>query len=202
MVQRLWPKSDILPPNNPSEEADEINSHAIVVSTDLLIPLDQYSVWCVLLGCSASSITVVHKGLLSVTELSSLSKSQSDTFQDEIDSLMKMKTVTKGNCLQTLHPLPDKSGLLRVGGWLCNSQFVFPQRHPIILHGKHLLTKLIIRAEHLCLLHAGPTLVHSSLFTLQTDIGQLNLNSTSRMDHSWHCIRDSRNRLPILGSCP
>ncbi len=35
--------------------------------------------------------------------------------------------------------------------------------HPVILHKKHPLTKLIVRTEHLRLLHAGPTLVLSSL---------------------------------------
>ena len=35
--------------------------------------------------------------------------------------------------------------------------------HPTILHGKHSITRLIIRSEHLRLLHAGPTLLSSSL---------------------------------------
>jgi len=34
---------------------------------------------------------------------------------------------------------------------------------PVIPHGKHPVTKLIIRAEHHHLLHAGPTLLTSSL---------------------------------------
>ena len=35
--------------------------------------------------------------------------------------------------------------------------------HPIILHGKHFVTKLIIRHEHVQLLHARPTLLCSSI---------------------------------------
>ena len=35
--------------------------------------------------------------------------------------------------------------------------------HPIILHGAHSITRLIIRSEHLRLLHAGPTLLFCSL---------------------------------------
>ena len=35
--------------------------------------------------------------------------------------------------------------------------------HPALLHGKHPLTHLIIRDEHLRLLHAGPTLLTASL---------------------------------------
>ncbi len=44
-----------------------------------------------------------------------------------------------------------------------NSKVEYSQRHPAILHGQHPLTKLIVRSEHARLLHAGPTLVSSSL---------------------------------------
>ena len=33
----------------------------------------------------------------------------------------------------------------------------------MILHGKHTITKLLIRYEHICLLHCGPTLLSVSL---------------------------------------
>ena len=36
-------------------------------------------------------------------------------------------------------------------------------QHPLILHGMHAISKLIIRTEHLRLLHAGPLLVSASL---------------------------------------
>ena len=35
--------------------------------------------------------------------------------------------------------------------------------HPFIIHGKHLINKLIIHSEHLRMLHAGSTLLSSSL---------------------------------------
>ena len=35
--------------------------------------------------------------------------------------------------------------------------------HPFIIHGKHLITKLFIRSEHVRMLHAGSTLLSSSL---------------------------------------
>ena len=62
-----------------------------------------------------------------------------------------------------LHPFIDSDGVLRVGGRKRNSHLAYPQMHPIILHGKQVLTRLIIRSEHLRLLHAGPTLVFPSL---------------------------------------
>ena len=38
-------------------------------------------------------------------------------------------------------------------------------QHPLILHGKHPLARLIIHTEHVRLLHAGPTLLSASLIT-------------------------------------
>ena len=39
----------------------------------------------------------------------------------------------------------------------------YSKRHPVILHGKHHLTHIIVQAEHVRLLHAGPTLLTASL---------------------------------------
>ena len=57
----------------------------------------------------------------------------------------------------------DSTGLLRVGGRQEHAPMSYSKKHPIILHQKHYLTHLIIRSEHLCLLHAGPTQVMASL---------------------------------------
>ncbi len=46
-----------------------------------------------------------------------------------------------------------------MGGRLQNSALATSQRHPIILSGKDLLTRLIVTTKHLALLHAGPTLL-------------------------------------------
>ena len=35
--------------------------------------------------------------------------------------------------------------------------------HPIIFHGKHPLVRLIVRAEHIRLMHGGPTLINANL---------------------------------------
>lgn len=107
-------------------------------------------------------------GPLSVDELTAtetywLSIAQSHTFQTEIDALEKGKPMPNASCLRTLRPFIDSLGLLRVGGRLGNSNLAYTQRHPIILCGQHIVTKLVIRSEHIRLLHAGPTLVASSL---------------------------------------
>ena len=63
-----------------------------------------------------------------------------------------------------LRPFLDQSNaLLRVGGRVSHSDLSYSKKHPFILHGAHPLTRLIIRGEHVRLMHAGPTLLMSSL---------------------------------------
>ena len=62
-----------------------------------------------------------------------------------------------------LRPFVNCHQLLRVGGRQNLPLVSYDRRHPIILPGDSLLTKPIIRGEHLRLLHAGPTFVAASL---------------------------------------
>ena len=87
---------------------------------------------------------------------------QQSDFGGEISSLTRGKTLPKGKLLP-LHPFLDEHGLLRVGGRAKHLGLPFSQCHPIILHGKHILTRLIFQTKHLRLLHAGSTLVAASL---------------------------------------
>ena len=120
-------------------------------------------------GCFVSSTTllqVVHSKLILSLSMSSNCvcgiQVQSDDFLTEKCTLHNRSQLPKKSCLRTLHPILEESGLLRVAGRVHNSHFSFSQRHPVFLDGKHPLTKLIIRAEHIRLLHTGPTLVSSS----------------------------------------
>ena len=61
--------------------------------------------------------------------------------------------------------------------------------HPLILYGKHPLTKSIIQSEHTRLLHAGPTYLHSSLSRQYHIIGSRNaIRSVTR-----GCVTCKRN---------
>lgn len=64
-----------------------------------------------------------------------------------------------------LNPFLDTQGLLRVGGRLANAPVPFDQRHPVILAPNNPLTSLIIRHEHVKLLHAGCQATISSVRT-------------------------------------
>ncbi len=89
-----------------------------------------------------------------------LSVSQSDHFLEEMGTLRKTKTIARSSSLLHLHPFLDESSLLRVGG---RQQTTKSSQHPIIIHGNHPITKLLIISEHLRLLHAGPQLLTSML---------------------------------------
>ena len=60
-------------------------------------------------------------------------------------------------------PILDQTGIFCVGGRESKAKLSYSKRHPIILNGKHPISKLIIHSEHLRLLHAGPTLLISLL---------------------------------------
>ena len=61
------------------------------------------------------------------------------------------------------HPFLDQQGLLRVSGQLQKAEVQFSECHSLLLLGSHRITELMITTEHLWLLHAGPTLVSTSL---------------------------------------
>ena len=69
--------------------------------------------------------------------------------------------LSSSSILFSLHPILDSSHLLRVDGRQQNSKL--SNLHPLILHGNHPVTKLMIQTEHVRLLNAGPTLLSSSL---------------------------------------
>ena len=58
--------------------------------------------------------------------------------------------------------------LIRAGGRERNSTAPFSSQHPFILHGNIPITRLVVRSEHLRLLHAGPTLLTWSHITFSS----------------------------------
>ena len=92
-----------------------------------------------------------------------ISYSQTECFGKEIEALNSSHRLPSGSPLITLHAFLDSNKILRVSGRDQNSKLAYQAMHPVILHGKHAITKLIIVAEHRRLLHAEPTLLASSL---------------------------------------
>lgn len=65
--------------------------------------------------------------------------------------------------LDRLSPFFDDTGLLRVGGRMHHTKFSFEKKHPAILPPKHHLSLLLLKHEHIRLLHAGPQLLLASI---------------------------------------
>ena len=153
-----------------------MSSHVVVIHHPPIISyhrtssfshLKRVTAWVLrfVLACRRKQQATSH---LTVEELASaerywLSMMQQERFSREIRELKSEKAVASTSPLLTLRPILDSQGLLRVGGRRPLSKVSPSQIHPVILHKKHPLIKLIVRAEHVRLLHAGPTLVMSSL---------------------------------------
>ncbi|XP_050312840.1 uncharacterized protein LOC126747925 [Anthonomus grandis grandis] len=84
-------------------------------------------------------------------------------FPREYNDLKNLKNISPKSKLLKLNPYLDQDGLIRVGGRLKHSDFNYEKRHPAILPGRHVLSKLIVTYEHIRLLHAGPQLLLASV---------------------------------------
>nr|CAH7752297.1 unnamed protein product [Callosobruchus chinensis] len=81
---------------------------------------------------------------------------QHSHYASELKALVSGDSISKSNILN-LSPFVDKDGILRVGGRLRNSPYVFDKKHPILLPPKCHLSLLIFRSKYLQLYHVGPS---------------------------------------------
>ena len=92
-----------------------------------------------------------------------ISLSQEDSFAQEITALKFQCSIFQTSRFLPLNSFLDSSEILRVGGKEQHSNLHHSQQHPVILHGKYFVSKIMVHTEHQSLLHAGPTLLISSL---------------------------------------
>ena len=87
---------------------------------------------------------------------------------DDFESFLKRWTNNANNSderhrvnelksLRRLRPCVGEDGLLRVEGQLENADLPTDTKHPIILPGRHALTRLVVLNEHSTCGHAGPS---------------------------------------------
>ena len=114
----------------------------------------------------------------------------------EFQCLKKDRDLPKSRCLLCLHPFIDSNGVPRVAGREQNSMLMNARKHPFIVHGNHIITKLLIQSEQLSLLHASPTLVYSSLsyrfYTLHV-AGCKNIRFIIR-SCTVHCCKETKSQ--------
>lgn len=87
-------------------------------------------------------------GVLSVEELKQshdklIMLAQIESFPNEYLTLKKDKPLPQTSNILCLKPYME-NGLLRVGGRIENSPYSHNKKHPILLHNRHILTKLIV----------------------------------------------------------
>ncbi|XP_078051418.1 uncharacterized protein LOC144477563, partial [Augochlora pura] len=73
----------------------------------------------------------------------------------EVRQLRERGTLDGKGPTASLQPFLDDHGIIRVGGRLQNATIPFEQRHPILIPSAGPLAALLVRREHLRLLHAG-----------------------------------------------
>ena len=179
-----WPQQPQQSDNSDAslQEEKEVSHITAVGKQEPLVSLSRYSVFARLQRVTAWLLRFVKNchlsgestpdrittPSLSVTELLAAEHywivfSQGECFSAEVATLKSKQQMPRSSCVLSLHPFLDSEGILRVGGRQANAKLAYSQRHPVILHGKHPVSKLIVRSEHLRLLHAGPTLTSASL---------------------------------------
>ena len=214
-----WPGQAVVPPNNPSDEQVEICLHSQFDVKEPIISFDRFSSYSKLVRVTSWVMRFItnlkksrthcptFKSHLTVQELAEaetywLSVSQRQCFGCELKSLHSKDGLSSNSAILPLHPFVDSQGVLRVGGRKQESKLAYMTMHPVILSGKHPLTRLIIRAEHLRLLHSGPTLIMSSLQRRYHIIGgHKTVRSVTRACVT--CLRRSQKPRPqMMGQLP
>lgn len=80
---------------------------------------------------------------------------QRQQFNNDIKEFKRTKSVPANSKLLSLNPFLDNEDILRVGDRLRNASLPYDSKHPILLPKNHVLTKFIIRNEHIKNLHSG-----------------------------------------------
>lgn len=88
---------------------------------------------------------------------------QHQMFGTEIADLKNKRPIQKKSSLLSLNPFLDDNGVLRVGGRLKHANLKYERKFPILLPPRHHITLLLIKNEHLRLLHAGNEATLNSL---------------------------------------
>lgn len=92
------------------------------------------------------------------SRLHNLSSYRSD-LPNVINELRSKKPTSAKSHLSSLEPFLDANGILRCGGRLVNANLPYNTEHPIILHCKLKLAKLLTKHAHETYRHASCTFV-------------------------------------------
>ncbi|XP_075248397.1 uncharacterized protein LOC142341355 [Convolutriloba macropyga] len=74
--------------------------------------------------------------------------SQNELFSGTISALLKGGNLEKGDKLMPFTPFLDEDGLLRVGGRLNKAPLTYNAKHPLLLHSRSKIARLLIEKAH------------------------------------------------------
>ena len=74
--------------------------------------------------------------------------SQNELFSGTISALLKGGNLEKGVKLMPFTPFLDEDGLLRVGGRLIKAPLTYNAKHPLLLHSRSKIARLLIEKAH------------------------------------------------------
>ena len=86
-----------------------------------------------------------------------LTRSQLRSFPEELSAIKKKKSLPPRSKVLVMHPMMGRDKLLRVGGRLWQSDYVYHVKHPIIIAATDHLAKILFQHYHLLLGHCGPS---------------------------------------------
>ena len=146
-------------------------------------------------------------GELTVNELEDaittcLRRAHEVTFPEEVECLRKGRPIPQKSILRSLNPFLCDDGVVHVGGRVQNAPIAHETKHPIVLHGKHRLTRLLIRQVHQRNCHAKSehlfTLLRQKYWVLS---GRTTVRTT--IGNCLFCrIRDSKPCTQIMAPLP
>ncbi|XP_059053188.1 uncharacterized protein LOC131847604 [Achroia grisella] len=127
---------------------------------------------------------------------------QQEIYPIELNILSNNKMLSSKSKILQLSPFLDDHKLIRVGGRIHASNCTYEQKHPILLHASHHLTKLIFEREHISHMHAGPQLL---LAVVREIVWPVNGRHLARRVVN-NCVRCRRLRgktlCPKMGNLP
>ncbi|XP_043471319.1 uncharacterized protein LOC122504323 [Leptopilina heterotoma] len=126
---------------------------------------------------------------------------QKRDFSKEISALSREEEIDSKSPIKSLNPFLDE-GIIRVGGRLEHSNLKPEQKHPILLPRNHHVTTLIVREEHVKLLHAG---IQTTLYSVRELYWPIDGRNTTRkiIHQCMPCFRAKpRDINYVMGNLP
>lgn len=127
---------------------------------------------------------------------------QRESFPNELKALTNNLPCKPSRNLSSLNIFLDKNKLIRVGGRLGNSDFLYDKKHPILLCSKHHFTLLLFNFQHKQLLHPGPQMLLAQIRESWWPLGGRNL-AKQVVHRCTKCYRlKAITSQPIMGNLP